>query len=154
MLQQLASGIELIDGFRFRPMQVEVHPAAPPPLKIVPRGSTLYKRTAVTMWLTEGKKHEARRPLQPFGPPTTASTASTCQPLAPVLSQVRKVWQHFGFAVTRLMRQAYGPFELAALHQGEVEEVPSHKVQALLRGVLPRASQLPPSLASWRSDPP
>ena len=67
MVQQLAAGIELIDGSRFKPMRVEVEQQASPddPLdlgagsywspseELLPR----YK-SVVKMSLTEGKKHE------------------------------------------------------------------------------------------------
>lgn len=47
--------------------------------------------------------------------------------------EVRRAWQHFGFVVSRLVRDAYGPFELGELRPGEVEEVPRRCVARLLR---------------------
>jgi 23S rRNA pseudouridine2605 synthase len=41
---------------------------------------------------------------------------------------------HLGLAVTRLIRIAYGPFQLGALPRGDVEEVPAR----VLRDQLPR----------------
>ncbi|MGE4218962.1 MAG: pseudouridine synthase [Alphaproteobacteria bacterium] len=37
--------------------------------------------------------------------------------------EVRKVCEHLGFSVTRLIRISYGPFQLGTLGRGEVEEV-------------------------------
>ncbi len=51
--------------------------------------------------------------------------------------EVRRVMAHLGLAVTRLIRIAYGPFQLGALPRGEVEEVPAR----VLRDQLPRASR-------------
>lgn len=38
--------------------------------------------------------------------------------------EVRKIMEHLGLQVTRLIRVAFGPFQLAKLPLGEVEEVP------------------------------
>ena len=42
------------------------------------------------------------------------------------------MWQHYGFPVMRLVRMAYGPFELGRLREGQVEEVPYDQVATLL----------------------
>ncbi|HYM02728.1 MAG TPA: pseudouridine synthase [Stellaceae bacterium] len=38
--------------------------------------------------------------------------------------EIRKVMEHLGLGVTRLIRLAYGPFQLGELSRGAVEEVP------------------------------
>ncbi len=38
--------------------------------------------------------------------------------------EVRKICEHFGWPVTRLIRVSYGPFQLGALPAGAIEEVP------------------------------
>jgi 23S rRNA pseudouridine2605 synthase len=38
--------------------------------------------------------------------------------------EVRKVLEHLGLAVNRLIRVAYGPFQLGRLARGSLEEVP------------------------------
>jgi 23S rRNA pseudouridine2605 synthase len=48
--------------------------------------------------------------------------------------EVRRVMAHLGLAVTRLIRTAYGPFQLGALARGAVEEVPAK----VLREQVPR----------------
>jgi 23S rRNA pseudouridine2605 synthase len=48
--------------------------------------------------------------------------------------EVRRVMAHLGLPVTRLIRIAYGPFQLGTLPRGEVDEVPAR----VLRDQLPR----------------
>jgi 23S rRNA pseudouridine2605 synthase len=48
--------------------------------------------------------------------------------------EVRHVMAHLGLAVTRLIRVAYGPFQLGTLPRGTVDEVPAR----VLRDQLPR----------------
>jgi 23S rRNA pseudouridine2605 synthase len=48
--------------------------------------------------------------------------------------EVRRVMAHLGLTVTRLIRIAYGPFQLGTLPRGAVEEVPAR----VLRDQLPR----------------
>ena len=38
--------------------------------------------------------------------------------------ELRRVCEHFGWTVNRLIRVAYGPFQLGALPRGTVEEIP------------------------------
>lgn len=47
--------------------------------------------------------------------------------------EVRKVMEHLGLPVSRLIRIAYGPFQLGKLEEGDVEEVP----RRILRDQLP-----------------
>jgi 23S rRNA pseudouridine2605 synthase len=49
--------------------------------------------------------------------------------------EVRRVMAHLGLKVSRLIRLAYGPFQLGALPRGAVEEVPAR----VLRDQLPRS---------------
>lgn len=39
--------------------------------------------------------------------------------------EIRRVMEHLGLSVTRLIRTAYGPFQLGALEKGRVEPVPA-----------------------------
>jgi 23S rRNA pseudouridine2605 synthase len=48
--------------------------------------------------------------------------------------EVRRVMAHLGLQVSRLIRIAYGPFQLGLLPRGEIEEVPTR----VLRDQLPR----------------
>lgn len=56
------------------------------------------RRTCANVWLTVGLKEGKNR-------------------------EVRKVLDHVGLTVNRLMRVAYGPFQLGALKRGEVSEI-------------------------------
>ena len=38
--------------------------------------------------------------------------------------EIRRVMEHLGLSVTRLIRLAYGPFQLGDLPRGAIEEVP------------------------------
>lgn len=46
--------------------------------------------------------------------------------------EIRKIIDYLGWKVTRLIRQAYGPFYLGALQPGEVKEVPRNAVLKIL----------------------
>ncbi len=48
--------------------------------------------------------------------------------------EVRRVMAHLGLAVSRLIRVAYGPFQLGVLPRGAVEEIPAR----VLRDQLPK----------------
>jgi 23S rRNA pseudouridine2605 synthase len=47
--------------------------------------------------------------------------------------EVRRVLAHLGLAVTRLIRIAYGPFQLGLLARGAVEEVPAKVLREQIR---------------------
>jgi 23S rRNA pseudouridine2605 synthase len=47
--------------------------------------------------------------------------------------EIRKLMEHFGCVVNRLIRVQYGPFKLDDLARGEVREVPPKQVKTLMR---------------------
>jgi len=55
--------------------------------------------------------------------------------------EVRRVMAHLGLAVTRLIRVAYGPFQLGQLPRGAVEEVPAKVLREQLGAAPPRAGR-------------
>jgi 23S rRNA pseudouridine2605 synthase len=46
--------------------------------------------------------------------------------------EIRRVMQHLGFSVSRLIRVAYGPFQLGLLEPGQVDEVPARVIKEQL----------------------
>ena len=48
--------------------------------------------------------------------------------------EIRRVLDHLGYPVTRLIRVAYGPFQLGHLGRGEIEEVPAKVLREQLGG--------------------
>jgi 23S rRNA pseudouridine2605 synthase len=54
--------------------------------------------------------------------------------------EVRRVLEHLGLKVNRLIRLAYGPFQLGTLAPGTVEEVGPRVIRELLEGVIPPES--------------
>jgi 23S rRNA pseudouridine2605 synthase len=57
--------------------------------------------------------------------------------------EVRKVMAHLGLQVTRLIRTAYGPFELGYLPPGSAMEVPPNILKDKLAGYFAHQSRLP-----------
>ena len=49
--------------------------------------------------------------------------------------EVRRVLEHLGYRVTRLIRVAYGPFQLGHLPRGAIEEVPQKVLREQLGGI-------------------
>ena len=47
--------------------------------------------------------------------------------------EVRRVCEHFGWPLVTLSRASYGPWNLADLHEGQVEEVPNKLLQQQLQ---------------------
>jgi 23S rRNA pseudouridine2605 synthase len=58
--------------------------------------------------------------------------------------EVRRVLEHLGLKVSRLIRTAYGPFPLADLPAGAVEEVRQHDLVAFVKGLEGAGSANPP----------
>lgn len=50
--------------------------------------------------------------------------------------EVRKVMEHIGLGVNRLIRTAYGPFQIGNLPQGDVEEVRPKALRDMVGGLL------------------
>ena len=61
--------------------------------------------------------------------------------------EVRKVMAHLGLQVTRLIRVAYGPFQLGNLGRGEADEVPGKVLREQLPEAAPKAARTRPGPA-------
>jgi len=48
--------------------------------------------------------------------------------------EIRRICEHLGWPVSRLIRIAFGPFELGDLAPGAVEEVPAQSIESMLGG--------------------
>ena len=48
--------------------------------------------------------------------------------------EVRRVMEHLGHQVSRLIRTAYGPFQLGAIEPGKVKEVPGKVIREQIGG--------------------
>lgn len=57
--------------------------------------------------------------------------------------EVRKLMEHFGCVVNRLIRTHYGPFDLGTLKSGALEEIPARAVQEFIHS-LPKTGAIPP----------
>jgi 23S rRNA pseudouridine2605 synthase len=60
--------------------------------------------------------------------------------------EIRRVMTHLGLAVSRLIRVAYGPFQLGTLERGGIDEIPAR----VLREQLPADAGAPPPLQRRR----
>lgn len=56
--------------------------------------------------------------------------------------EIRKLMEHFGCVVNRLIRVSYGPFELRDLPEGSLREVSKKQVQALIEDLKARGAKL------------
>lgn len=61
--------------------------------------------------------------------------------------EIRRVFDALGWPVTRLIRVAYGPFQLGNLPEGAAEEVPGKVVKEQLGGARPKPPARPESAA-------
>jgi 23S rRNA pseudouridine2605 synthase len=50
--------------------------------------------------------------------------------------EIRKVLAHLGLDVNRLIRTAYGPFQLGKLQRGGIEEVKGKVIREQVAGVM------------------
>ncbi len=50
--------------------------------------------------------------------------------------EIRRICEHLGLKVNRLLRLSHGPFQLGGLRKGEVVEVPRKQLRELLGGLL------------------
>lgn len=50
--------------------------------------------------------------------------------------EIRKVFEHIGCKVSRLMRVAYGPFQIGSLQPGELKEVPGKVIRDQVGGAV------------------
>src|SRR4051794_2613601 len=50
--------------------------------------------------------------------------------------EIRRLFEHLGWPVNRLIRTAYGPFQLGNLRRGAIEEVPRRVMREQLGGLL------------------
>jgi len=53
--------------------------------------------------------------------------------------EIRRLFDHLGWPVNRLIRTGYGPFQLGHLARGAVEEVPRRIMREQLGGLLPQS---------------
>ncbi len=56
--------------------------------------------------------------------------------------EVRKLMEHFGCVVNRLIRLSYGPFELGDLERGKLREIAPHEVKNLIKDLRERGAKL------------
>ena len=64
--------------------------------------------------------------------------------------EIRKICGHFGWPVSRLIRVAYGPFQLGHLDKGDIEEVPAKVLREQLGQAKEKAA--PPSAKGVRHE--
>lgn len=56
--------------------------------------------------------------------------------------EIRKLMEHFGCVVNRLIRVQYGPFRLADLPKGEIKEIPPKQVEKLIEDLRARGAKI------------
>jgi 23S rRNA pseudouridine2605 synthase len=105
-LDKLSKGLT-VDGERFGPIRAKLEATKDRAKERAARDGKSAANVWITVALEEGKKREVRRALETLG-----------------------------LTVNRLIRVAYGPFQLGALERGEVAEVPSKMLREQLGGKL------------------
>ena len=56
--------------------------------------------------------------------------------------EIRKLFDHFGCVVNRLVRLQYGPFSLGDMYPGDVREVPAAQVKKLVDFLVKKGAKL------------
>jgi 23S rRNA pseudouridine2605 synthase len=56
--------------------------------------------------------------------------------------EIRKLMEHFGCVVNRLIRLRYGPFELGTLKPGQLQEIPARQVENLIEDLRQRGAKI------------
>ena len=56
--------------------------------------------------------------------------------------EIRKLMEHFGCVVNRLIRTDYGPFNLGDLESGKLREIPPHEVKNLIKDLQQRGAKI------------
>ncbi|MGH6920193.1 MAG: pseudouridine synthase, partial [Geminicoccaceae bacterium] len=64
--------------------------------------------------------------------------------------EIRRIMEHFGWPVTRLIRLSFGPFQLGGLAEGAVEEVTGKVLKEQLGGLLGAGAPRPRRRAAAR----
>jgi 23S rRNA pseudouridine2605 synthase len=106
-LAALANGVT-ISGIHYEPMKVEIEQGKEEGATAPARGgrrAVAPKNVWLTVTIREGKNRE-----------------------------VRKIMEHLGLQVTRLIRVAFGPFPLGKLARGGIEEIPRRALKDSLGG--------------------
>lgn len=68
--------------------------------------------------------------------------------------EIRKIMEHFGWVVNRLLRVSFGPFELQDMKPGDLTEVPAKMVKSFLNGLSKESSHANPVRNPQRKSPP
>lgn len=56
--------------------------------------------------------------------------------------EIRKLMEHFGCVVNRLIRTDYGPFHIGELETGKLREIPPHEVKNLIKDLRERGAKI------------
>lgn len=90
----------------------------------------------------DGVSYRGAEFVEEYGQETRANRWYRCVLTEGKNREIRKLFDHFGCVVNRLVRLQYGPFNLGDMEPGEIREVPAAQVKDLMAFLAAKGARL------------